>query len=194
MTTAPPRQTRFEACRDFTQVQEGGYNGDRVDPGNWWGHVMIGCYAGVTPASLARCYRQVPQPLTAAYMRHLPSPALDAVYLSFWAAMGCEGLGPGIDLMCFDFGFNAGERQAVLTLQECLRFPVPGDPATALDGFCGATTLRVARQAEPRGLIHDLHDAQALHYSGLPQFDRYGEGWLGRTARRRDAALAAITD
>ena len=187
--------TRFDACRAFVMREEGGYSADRMDAGNWLGHLFIGCYAGVTANALLRCYGASHMPaISAAYMRHLPDQAAAAVYLSYWSGMGCGELAPGIDLMVMDFGFNAGERCSVITLQACLGFPVPGDPRTAVDGYCGPGTKARAGQTEPRGLIHDLHDAQALHYSGLAQFDRYGAGWLARTARRRDAALASVED
>lgn len=188
-----PALSRFEVCRDFTMAQEGHYSDDRQDAGNWWGHVLIGCYAGVTAPALLRCYgSKMGRPLTAAYMRTLPVPAVSAVYLSYWSAMGCEGLGRGIDLMVFDFGFNSGEQHAVLFLQLCLGFPIVGNPQTTLDGFCGPTTLRLAQAADPVRLIHDLHARQVAFYRGLAQFPRFGLGWLDRTVRRRDAALAAV--
>ena len=187
--------TRFDRYRAFTMREEGGYSSDRNDTGNWLGHRFIGCYAGVTAGALLRCLGDDHKlTITAAYMRHLPDADAAAVYLSYWQGMGCEALPPGVNLAVYDMGFNAGENRSVRLLQQCLGFPIKGDPSTAVDGMCGKGTARRAALADPRELIHDLHDAQALYYGGLAQFGRYGAVWLARTTRRRDAALAFASE
>lgn len=184
---------RFDICRAFTMREEGAYSTDRLDAGNWFNHSFVGCYAGVTAGALVRCYGPgFARGITADMMRNLPASRVYDVYLSYWAGMGCELLPRGLDLMTFDFGYNSGERSAVILLQQTLGFPVGDDPRTAVDGFTGAATAAHAAGSEPHGLIHDLYEAQCGHYAGLAAFPRYGAAWLDRTARRRDAALALI--
>ena len=41
-------------------------------------------------------------------------------------------------------------------------------------------------------MIGGLAEHQAAYYRGLPEFGRFGRGWLDRTERRRQAALAML--
>lgn len=73
------------------------------------------------------------------------------------------GLAPGVDLMVFDFGVNAGAHRS-----------------TEIFASCTAT--------DPGGLITQLGEAQAAYYHSLPGFRQFGHGWINRTNRRINTA------
>ena len=100
---------------------------------------------------------------------------------------GGDSLPAGVDLSTFDFGVNAGTRRSAELLQAAL-----GLTGTEIDGCIGPATLQVAIKADPAQVIAALADRQAAFYRGLAEFDRYGHGWLARTERRRQAAIAML--
>ncbi len=63
-----------------------------------------------------------------------------------------------------------------------------------MDGCIGPETLRAAAAANAVQIIEAMAQRQADYYSGLAAFDRFGQGWLDRTARRKRAALAMLPE
>jgi lysozyme family protein len=63
------------------------------------------------------------------------------------------------------------------------------------DGWVGPITLAaVAAQPRQRAAVISLAlgDAQNAYYRSLPNFGTNGAGWLARTSRRSQAALAIL--
>jgi lysozyme family protein len=98
-----------------------------------------------------------------------------------------DSLPVGIDLSTFDFGVNAGTRRTAELLQQVLGFP-----SDQVDGSVGPETLQAVLKADLAGVIGGLAEHQAAYYRGLAEFARFGRGWLDRTERRRQAALAML--
>jgi len=168
--------TSFPACLTFTLREEGGFVDDPRDPGG-------ATNMGITLATL-RLWRGDPG-LGADALRALTREAAAGIYgARYWNRLRCDGLPAGVNLMVFDFGVNAGTGRAALQLQEAV--------GTAADGFIGAVTLGFAGREDPAALVECLAARQEAHYRALPGFATFGRGWLARTARRRDAALAMI--
>ena len=67
-----------------------------------------------------------------------------------------------------------------------------GFTGDAVDGCIGPETLAAAAKFEARTLIGDLAERQSAYYRSLSDFPTFGAAWLGRTERRRRAALAMI--
>lgn len=130
-------QCDFEASNQFLLNEEKGYSADPQDPGNWYEGKLIGSNMGVTPAVLASFSPSTP--ITPAYMMVLPKKvqALIASKL-YWQPVDGDRLPSGLDLMAFDFGYNAG----VGTSCGCLRLSV-GLPKAATLG--SDFFVRVAR-------------------------------------------------
>jgi lysozyme family protein len=105
----------------------------------------------------------------------------------YWNVLCGHSLPAGVDLSTFDFGVNAGTRRSAKLLQRAVGFA--GDE---VDGVVGPETLRAVLAADATQLVEDLAVRQADFYRDLAQFDRFGRGWLARTARRKEAALALI--
>jgi lysozyme family protein len=139
---------------------------------------------GITLATLQRWDRN--PTLDAANVMDLARSTAAAIYRAlYWNVLQGDSLPAGVDLSVFDFGVNAGPGRSAMLLQEAVGFS-----AGEVDGCIGPITLGAVLKADPVDLIDRLAGSQAAFYRNLPEFDIFGQGWLGRTERRKDAALA----
>lgn len=169
----------FSECLAFTLVQEGGYVDDPYDPGG-------ATNMGITLATLRQWDRD--PALGPEAVRDMTQQTASSIYAAlYWNAICGNSLTPGVDLSVFDFGVNAGTRCSSKLLQAVLGF----DSAEE-DGWIGKLTLAAVAKADPANVIAGLAERQADYYRGLAEFDRYGQGWLARTQRRREAAMAML--
>jgi len=169
----------FAECLAFTLTQEGGYVDDPADPGG-------ATNMGITLATLQEWDHD--PALGPANVENMTRQTAAAIYRTlYWNALRGDSLPAGVDLSTFDFGVNAGTCRSAKLLQEALGFT--GDE---VDGCVGPITLRAALKANPVQVIDGLAARQADFYRGLAEFDLFGQGWLDRTERRRQAALAMV--
>lgn len=177
MTVGRSEDDRFAECVAFTlhaedQTDTGVFTDDPRDSGGatrW----------GVTQKTLSEWFGR---PATKDEVRTLPrSVACDIARHKYWVPMKCGQLAPGVDLMMFDFGYNAGNDRAVRVLQKVV--------GAVQDGVIGPKTLAAAADYDPAHLAALLADAQETFYRSLPKFSVYGNGWLDRTEKRRASAL-----
>ena len=171
----------FQQCLDFTLTQEGGFVDDPYDPGG-------ATNMGITLATY-RCWDH-DTALGIANVRAMSRHTAATIYYAmYWNVLSGQWLPAGIDLSVFDFGVNAGPRCSAERLQAALGFA-----GEQLDGCIGQETLRAAAAANARQIIEAMAQGQADYYRGLATFDRFGQGWLDRTARRKQAALAMLAE
>lgn len=166
---------QFNPCLAFTLApeNEGGYSNDSRDPGK-------ATNRGITEATLSHWRGAA---CTPADVQALTVDEASAIYRAlYWNTLRCWGLLPGIDLMVFDFGVNAGPQRSALRLQAA----VDAKP----DGIIGPLTAIAARGAGAKFVIPALYTAQVAYYRSCDDFPIFGNGWLARTARRRDQALS----
>lgn len=185
----------LDACASFTFAQEGGYSLVHGDAGNWslgavGRGVPIGSNLGVSAPALIAYLRRV-QPhtvVTPAYMRALPRTVATAIMsVGYWNPLrGCD-LPSGIDMMAFDFGYNAGVETSATLLQQCL-----GLTGEDLDGSIGPETIAAASAADTGTVVNALASRQAAYYRALPQYATFGKGWIARTGKRQGAALGML--
>jgi lysozyme family protein len=169
----------FQECLNFTLVQEGGFVNDPHDPGG-------ATNMGITLATY-RCWDHDPA-LGPANVEAMSRQTAAALYQSmYWNTLGGQSLPAGTDLSTFDFGVNAGPRRSAELLQSALGFS-----GNQVDGCVGPETLRAAATADAMQVIEALAQRQADYYRGLAEFGRFGRGWLDRTERRKQAALAML--
>src|SRR4051794_28474004 len=174
-----PMADLFDACLAFTLGQEGGYGDDPADPGG-------ATNMGITLATL-RHWDHDPA-LGPTDVRDMTRQIAAAIHRAlYWNALRGDSLPAGVDLSIFDFGVNAGTRRSAELLQRALGFA--GDQ---VDGCIGPETLRAATRADAAEGIGALAERQTTYYRSLAEFDRFGQGWLDRTERRRHAALAML--
>jgi lysozyme family protein len=130
----------YGATTAFTILQEGGYSDVQEDSGNWSsGEVGIGTFIGSkwgcgAPATIA--YLKLVQPntvVTAAYMQNLPQGVYDGMALTnYWNPLDGDNLPAGLDLSCFDDGWNTGVETSAKLLQAIV--------GAGQDGFIGPET------------------------------------------------------
>lgn len=181
----------FNACFNFTIGQEGSYQSDKDDSGNWSsGEVGVGrligtCWGISAPVLIAWEGSKGSSVVTAAYMRELPQTTAKAIYASkFWNAVCGDSLPIGVDLAVWDFGVNAGVSATAKLLQRLV--------GTDQDGWIGPETLAAVDTKSGPVLIESLIEAHDAYYGGLSPtaFAEYGKGWLARQQRLKTAALA----
>lgn len=166
----------FAQCLSFTLTQEGGYVDDPYDPGG-------ATNMGITLATLRHwtCDPALGPVAVQDMSRQTAASIYGAMY---WNAVQGNSLPAGVDLTVFDFGVNAGPRVSSRLLQAVL--------GCAEDGWIGPATLGLLVKSKPADVVNALAGRQSSFYRGLAEFNRYGNGWLARTERRRVAALAMI--
>lgn len=128
-------QANYAPITAFTKAEEGGYTADPRDSGNWSGGAvgkgtLIGSNMGCgAPATLAYLAATAPSTvLTAALMRNLPVSIYDGMAQSgYWTPLQGNALPAGLDLACFDFGWNTGIGSAAKRLQWLIGVGQDGD-------------------------------------------------------------------
>jgi lysozyme family protein len=169
----------FSECLAFTFAQEGGYVDDPYDPGG-------ATNMGITLVTL-RHWEQNPA-LGPTAVQDMSRQTASAIYGAlYWNAIQGNSLPAGVDLSVFDFGVNAGTCCSSRVLQSALGFD-----AAEEDGCIGKLTLGAVLKSQPAPLVDSLAERQAAYYRALPDFGRFGDGWLARTERRRVTAQAMI--
>mgnify|MGYP001180472072 CR=1 FL=1 len=186
-------QTNFLPITDFTQKAEGLYQCLRSDPGNWTqggvGHgSLVGTMRGISAPTMVRWMGGNPANVTVKVMQSIDVPTFRAIANAFyWRPLNCDALPAGIDAMVFDFGFNAGIRNAARLLQIALC-----DADVAADGDIGPRTIAAVADATKGGNIQAFIDRLAIlqtdYYRGLRLFASCGDGWMTRAMQRRDLA------
>lgn len=163
----------FPPCQSFTLGEEGGFSNDPRDPGG-------ATNLGITLSTLSHWRKAQCAPSD---VRALTPDLVAPIYkVLYWNAMRCWDLPPGIDLMVFDFGCNAGQGTSALLLQTAV--------GVDRDEEIGPVTAGAARGADVGALIASLFAAQQAYYRSLAGFPTFGNGWLARTGRRRALALS----
>ncbi|NHO33311.1 glycosyl hydrolase 108 family protein [Acetobacter fallax] len=106
---------------DFTEKHEGRYSGRRDDGGNWTGGRMghgtfAGSMRGISAPLLAEWLGDAAL-VDAARMKAVTAAEFRVIARAkFWNTLWCDRLPSGVDLMMFDFGFNAGVHGALTEL------------------------------------------------------------------------------
>ncbi|MDO9707995.1 glycosyl hydrolase 108 family protein [Paracraurococcus lichenis] len=175
---AGPRPGAFDRCVEVVLGKEGGFVDNPRDPG---GATNFGITLRVLQTYRAALEGGSVRPLTAEDVRALSQAEAREIYRAlYWNAMRCDDLPPGIDLMVFDFGVNAGPGRAVSLLQRLA--------GAKVDGAVGPKTLEAVRACHGPDLIDRYAREREAYYRGLPGFGEFGAGWLARVAFVRDAA------
>jgi hypothetical protein len=173
----PVRDVAFEAALAFTLAQEGGWSDDPHDPGGATMH-------GITLVTF-RAWRNNPA-ATKDELRVISDDEVAGIYqTNYWNIVNGDALPPGIALSVFDAGVNTGPRTAAHQLQSLLGVQV--------DGVVGPITLAAAKAADLATFLPRLAMVQSQHYAALPDFPRYGNGWINRVHARLEAASRAAT-
>jgi lysozyme family protein len=169
----------FLQCLQFTLPEEGGFVDDPADPGG-------ATNKGVTLAAFRdwRAKATLPEP-TVDDLKAISDDELQAFYATgYWNTIRGHDLPPGIDLLTFDFGVNAGWHRSATFLQQAI-----GLTGRDVDGWVGPQTLAQLAKTPLRSVFVEQATRQVQHYVSLGTFGRFGDGWLHRTFRRLTTSL-----
>ena len=166
---------RFEVCLPAILASEGGFVDDPADPGG-------ATNLGVTRATLSSWLGRA---ATIADIEALTPAAVAPIYRArYWDLSRAGDCPPGVDLMVFDEAVNQGVGHALATLQSAL--------GVTADGVLGPATQAAMTSAEPARLIRDIAANRAAGYRALPEFPKFGRGWLSRLDRTTVLALRMV--
>jgi len=171
----------FDSSLAFTLAEEGGFVAHPSD-------TRFAANHGISLSRLRRFLRDPGLGVDA--IQHVPCATVRAIFMAdFWNRSRCDALPAGIDLMVFDHAVNAGSDRSGRALQLAA-----GHRREAMDGAVGPETLASAASADPALLLDSLTAAQRTDYRRMAAFGLFGENWLARLERRREAALALMTE
>jgi hypothetical protein len=170
-----PAADRFAACLPWILKMEGGNDDDPYDHGGRTSR-------GVIQREYDR-YRAEKGLPTRDVWSASDSEIADIYEHKYWLPIA-PTLPAGVDLMYFDTGVNAGPGQGAKQLQRAL--------GVAPDGAIGPATLSAVRSADAAQLIKAFADQRRSFYRSLPQYPRYGRGWLSRVDQIEAAALEMV--
>lgn len=181
----------FPIIAKGTELREGGYSSAREDGGNWTGGKQgegrfVGSCFGISATTMAH-WLGSGRPVTVKIMKSIgPDTFLAIARAFYWRPLNGASLPSGLDLIAFDFGFNAGVATAAKMLQGLI--------GVVQDGDIGPQTLAAIGAREQTGTVPALIDAfadrQRAYYRDLRGFPTWGDGWLARVDWRLHAGLA----
>ncbi|MBO6755485.1 MAG: glycoside hydrolase family 108 protein [Roseibium sp.] len=172
----------FERVKPKLFAHEGGYSGDRHDPGNWSSGKagkgrLIGTKYGIAAPTLIanRDYY-----VTADHMRVLTRADAIAIYKAqYWDTVRGDDLPAGVDYCVYDYSVNSGPGRASRELQRVVGVPV--------DGVIGPQTLNAVRRCgKPLStIIDEICDRRLAFMKRLRVWPRYKNGWSRRVSEVR---------
>lgn len=154
---------RFDICLPLLLQHEGGFVNDPHDPG---GATNLG-------VTLAAWEQWVKRASSVDEIRSLTAEQVKPLYRAeYWNAVSADELPRGVDYAVFDCAVNQGPGRARKWLQTAAG-AVP-------DGVIGPNTLAAVRTAGTAAILSKFDVLRASAYRSLPNFDRFGEGWMNR--------------
>lgn len=169
-------EEQFRKCVDIVLGKEGGFSDHPDDNGG-------ATNFGITIGTL-RSWRDDPN-LTAQDVRNLSRDEAIEIYRArYWNPMRCDMLPPGVDLMLFDFGVNAGPARAVRMLQEIV--------GVTQDGSVGPITLGAVGAVAPLQIVRSFAQKRLSFYRQLADWPVFGKGWTNRTNTVEQQAAAMV--
>ena len=166
----------FDACLDFTKLQEGGYTCSPEDSGNWsTGLVgqgrLIGSNMGVSaPTLISWLDRENSEAVTSKLMRNLPISTYKAIARArYWRSLACDDVPAPIAMMLFDFGWNVGVGRSARLLQTAL-----GLAGDLVDGDLGAYTQRLLKMPNWPAILYNMDHSSIVRLQKLCQIAQDG--------------------
>lgn len=158
---------------------EGGFSDDPYDPGGPTNR-------GITLAVFAR-WRGVTLDASSRArligdLKRIDDQTVADIYKArYWQPASCALLPKPVAAMHFDAAVNHGVTGAARLLQAALGVPA--------DGEIGPQTLGAVRAEAARTIVERYGDQRRARYRALPQFWRFGRGWLKRVDATEAFAL-----
>ena len=147
----------FELCISRVLDNEGGFQNNPADRGNWRGNKLIGTNYGIS----ARSFPEVD------IINLTMDQAKNIYHKYFWERLNFEGINnPEIILQIFDFGVNAGKRLAIRKAQKLAQVKA--------DGIIGKITTRAINNYHGN-YLKDYKHVRRVYYEYLA--DKYPKSY-----------------
>ena len=160
----------FDAAFKALLGNEGGYQCDAADRGNWTGgEVGKGLLRGTCWGISAAQYPGED------ILRMTPERARQLYLRDYWGPAGCDSVPGLLRFDLFDTAVHTGTVRAVMLLQEAA--------GVAVDGKLGPVTLQAVSTGNPWRLVARLNGARLRYAAANPQqWAAFGRGWALRIA------------
>ena len=157
--------------------EEGGYDTNPLDPGNWTGgQCNSGALHGTKFGISANAYPNLD-------IRNLTLDAARQLYYDdVWVKLRCDSLSPPLALHVFDAGVNNGPGRAIRWLQMAV--------GATVDGELGDATIAAAKSREPTLACTEFLAQRIFFQAQIPTWHTFGLGWSRRLANLPNLALA----
>ncbi len=161
--------TPFEKTWAFILSEEGGFQDNPKDKGNWTGgRVNVGELKGTKYGISAASYPKLDiKNLTEADARKI----FDRDY---WSFCKCGQMPSPIAMMVADIAFNQGQPTAAYLLQEAV--------GTKQDGIIGVVTIGATRNQNLKNTLSKLMAGRCQRYATAKDVALWGGGWFRRAA------------
>ena len=159
----------FNRCIEIILKNEGGYQCNPNDSGNWVGGYKIGKLIGTKYGIAAKFFPSED-------IKNLTiEQAKEIYYTSYWKRMNLEGINSHeAVLQIFDFGVNAGTRRSIKIAQQLAH--------VSQDGFIGNNTIKAINEYEG-DFVKDFKHARHIYYEYIADKGDnkvFLGGWLRR--------------
>ncbi|QFR32817.1 glycosyl hydrolase 108 family protein [Ancylobacter sp. TS-1] len=173
----PVKAAKFQRCADIVLVHEGGFVNHPKDPGG-------ATNLGITLATLAE-WRGTE--VSVDDVRNLtPEEAREIYRVRYWNPLNCDALPPGVDLVVYDFGVNAGPVRSAKMLQKLV--------GAKEDGAVGPATLAAVATRAPADIVRAFSERRLDYYRSLGTWETFGKGWTNRTVAVEKEAVRMAGD
>ena len=161
-------KSNFDNCFTITVGQEGGYDRNPKDRGNWTsGKIGVGELKGTKYGIAAFVYPTVD-------IENLTVADAKAIYArDYWPKVAGDIQPIGVDLVAWDICVNSGAARSIKIEADALGVDIkrPDTLATFAQG-----------RPDKVDLIKRMCAARAAFYQSLSTFQTFGKGWLRRNA------------
>jgi lysozyme family protein len=159
----------FEKCIEVILRNEGGFQKNPIDSGNWVGGYKTGKLVGTKYGIAAKFFPDED-------IKNLTIERAKELYKErYWNKMGLYGIDNEIALHIFDFGVNSGPRTAIKKAQRLA--------GTLADGVFGNMTMKAINNYDG-DFLEDYKDVRRNYYRYLadrrPSQNVLLKGWLNR--------------
>jgi len=173
---------RYEKFFEETFVNEGSFQMNPKDKGNWHNEELYGTIYGITARDHFSSFMTTYLLYNKGLLKEAKGYAREFYYSQgYWNPLYDKIESEALAFKLFDFGVNAGVKKAVQLLQEVLMsFRVNLEP----DGVFGSITLEAVNKVPAEGLYNAYIARLEKYYKSLKMFSVFGKGWLSRLMRK----------
>jgi len=163
------RQTVFETAFSRVVSNEGRFQNDRNDRGNWTsGTIGVGELKGTKYGISAMSYPHLD-------IENITLEQARGIYhTDWWEKLELNRFPKAVAFQIFDSAVNHGVRSAVKMVQKAV--------GVTADGVIGPETISAVRKIDPDDFVLRFIAERISFFVKVPAFSSFGRGWMARCA------------